>query len=368
MPSPETLDFDTLLKPIAGDNPAGVSVRYDGIYDAIQEARRSEDNLPMGDWQRDVKVADLDAVIDLATETISEKSKDLQLATWLVEALLRKHGSAGLRDGIRLLRELQETYWEGLFPEVEEGDLEFRAGVLQWLNEKLPAFIRQIMVTKADALYSWHHWEESRQVDNLGRQNPDAMQAAIAEGKITGEQFDKAVEATPRLFYEDLFETLHQTKDEVDALEKVVDEKFGRAAPSLIAIRKAVIDCESLIAGVVKKKREQDPNYKTEGIELLSENADPTEMGGGERPGGAMSSTIAWSGEPKSREEAFQRLNIIAAYLRRVEPQHPVSYLLERAVRWTQMPLEQWLGEVIHNQDVLTHLRETLGIKDQNQA
>jgi hypothetical protein len=32
------------------------------------------------------------------------------------------------------------------------------------------------------------------------------------------------------------------------------------------------------------------------------------------------------------------------------------------------MPLEQWLGEVITNQEVLDHLRETLGIKDQNKA
>jgi hypothetical protein len=27
------------------------------------------------------------------------------------------------------------------------------------------------------------------------------------------------------------------------------------------------------------------------------------------------------------------------------------------------MPLEEWLGEVIRNDDVLKHLRETLGIK-----
>jgi type VI secretion system protein ImpA len=53
----------------------------------------------------------------------------------------------------------------------------------------------------------------------------------------------------------------------------------------------------------------------------------------------------------------------IAAYLKRVEPQHPVSYLLERAVRWTKMPLEEWLGEVVHSDEVLAHLRDTLGIK-----
>jgi type VI secretion system protein ImpA len=77
----------------------------------------------------------------------------------------------------------------------------------------------------------------------------------------------------------------------------------------------------------------------------------------------AASGGTGWSGEPRSREEAFQRLAMIAAYLKRTEPQHPVSYLLERAVRWTKMPFEEWLGEVIHSDEVLAHLRDTLGIK-----
>jgi type VI secretion system protein ImpA len=79
-----------------------------------------------------------------------------------------------------------------------------------------------------------------------------------------------------------------------------------------------------------------------------------------------VSANTSWSGEPRNREDAFQHLAILAAYLKRVEPQHPVTYLLERAVRWTKMPLDQWLGEVVSNQDVLNQLRDTLGIKDRD--
>ena len=57
MPSSVVLDLEALLKPIAGDKPAGESLRYAGVYDAIQEARRADDDLPMGDWQREVKNA-----------------------------------------------------------------------------------------------------------------------------------------------------------------------------------------------------------------------------------------------------------------------------------------------------------------------
>jgi type VI secretion system protein ImpA len=135
MASPETLDFETILNPIPGEKPAGDSLRYEGVYDAIQEARREDDVLPMGEWQREVKTADWRGVINLGTEAVATKSKDLQIAAWIVEALTKRDGFAGLRDGARLLRELQENFWEGLFPEIEDGDLEFRGGPLNWLNE-----------------------------------------------------------------------------------------------------------------------------------------------------------------------------------------------------------------------------------------
>lgn len=364
MPSADTLDFDAILAAIPGDHAAGESVRYTGEYDAIQEARRAEDNLPMGDWQREVKASDWNAVIKLAGAALTDKTKDLQIAVWLLEGLVQRHGFAGLRDGVRLLREFQERFWEGLHPEIEDGDLEFRAGPLNWLNEKLPAMVRQIPVTDSAPAYAWVQWDESRTVDNLGRQNPDAMLAAMAEGKISGEQFDKAVAESPRVFFEGLLEDASQCKDELTRLESVTDEKFARSAPSLIKVRNAIDDCLQLLTTVVKKKREQDPSYQS---------ARPNESGSAAEPlktnvSGTVPNLASWAGEPRSREEAFQRLVVLAGYLKRVEPQHPVSYLLERAVRWTKMPLEQWLGEVIHNDEVLSHLRDTLGIMDHDKA
>src|SRR5438105_3724802 len=103
MSSSEVLDLEALLKPISGENPAGAPVRYTGVYDAIQEARREDDTLPMGEWQREAKTADWRAVINLCSETIGKTSKDLQIGAWLVEALVRRHGFAGLREGLILL-------------------------------------------------------------------------------------------------------------------------------------------------------------------------------------------------------------------------------------------------------------------------
>src|SRR5262245_14894670 len=118
MPSPATLDVEALLVPIAGEQPSGESLRYAGVYDAIQEARRSDDELAQGEWVREAKVADWHTVIQLSTEALASKSKDLQIAVWLLEALVKRHGFAGLRDGLCLLWALQERFWDGLYPEV----------------------------------------------------------------------------------------------------------------------------------------------------------------------------------------------------------------------------------------------------------
>ncbi len=366
MPSPTTIDIEALLRPIPGENPAGESVRYTGAYDAIQEARRSDDDLPMGEWQREAKKADWPAVIRLCTETLTGKSKDIQVAVWLLEALVKRQGFAGLRDGMCQLRELLTIYWDRLYPEAEDGDLEFRAGPLEWMNLKLPLCIQQLALTADDPPFSFVTWQEALRLDNLARQDPSAKQKAISEGKIDREKFEAAIEATPRAFYEDLFDDVRRSKEELAKLEGVIDAHFGQNALSLIGMRNSIDECFTLIDSFVKKKRERDPSYKPEAsiqsdgelARKASQVITPTESR-------AMATTqdFAWSAEPTSREEAFQRLAVIASYLKRAEPQHPVSYLLERAVNWTKMPLETWLGEVVQNEDVLNRLWDTLGIK-----
>src|SRR5919198_3115941 len=112
-----------LLNPVAGSSAGGENLRYSPIYDKIKEARREDDDAPLGDWQYQRKLADWPLVIKLASETIATKSKDLQLAAWLTEALLRKEGVAGLKEGLDLIRGLIENFWDGLYPEIEDGDV-----------------------------------------------------------------------------------------------------------------------------------------------------------------------------------------------------------------------------------------------------
>src|SRR4051812_1050087 len=109
---------EDILNPISEASPAGESLRYSTVYDKIKEARRQDDDAPQGEWQRERKVADFVTVLRLANEAIATKSKDLQLAAWLTEALLNREGFQGLNQGLNLIKGLVENFWEGLWPEL----------------------------------------------------------------------------------------------------------------------------------------------------------------------------------------------------------------------------------------------------------
>ena len=357
MPSAEILDFDSLLSPIPGDSRGGESLRYAGPYDAIEEARRADDELTQGEWQRETKASDWRQVIELSTEALSKRSKDIQIAAWLSEALVRLHGFAGLRDGCRLIRELVGQFWDCLYPEIEDGDLESRAAPLEWMNQRLPEAVRFIAIARSGQgqPYGWWYWQESRNVDNLARTNVEARNAALAEGKISGEDFDKAVATLRRPHYETLFAEVGEAVAELRALDRAVDERFGRDAPSLVALKQAVDDCHRLVEAIVKRKRELEPDpTSTDGVSNVA-GTDGVSAPGPNGSGGGML---------RDRAAALQRLSEVAAFFRRTEPHSPVSYLVQRAVQWGHMPLEDWLQEVIKDQTVLGHLRETLGLKE----
>src|SRR5947209_2351025 len=137
--SPPLLEFDALLAPIPGDSPAGGSVPFD-VRGQLEEDRR-EDN--PGDFADDdpmrpeqFKKADWGNVIRIGKETLSQTSKNLLLSARMTEALVKQHGFAGLRDGLRLMRLLVEQCWDRLNPPIEsEDDLELRAGPFNWLDD-----------------------------------------------------------------------------------------------------------------------------------------------------------------------------------------------------------------------------------------
>jgi type VI secretion system protein ImpA len=357
MVSPSILNLDEFRTPVSDEMPSGESLRYEGTYDKIQEARRADDGMDQGVWQHETKASDWDAVIDIGTAALTNKTKDLQIAAWMTEALIIRDGFPGLRDGLSLVCELLNDFWDSLHPEIEDEDLEYRGSSLEWMNQTTALLIKRIPVTQSNlgSDYSLLHWEEAQAVDNLGRQSEEAMEAAVADGKITGKQFNDAVAATPKDFYVNLGEDVQTCVEAYEQLEQVADERFGDQAPSLRQIKASIQACQVFVNAILKKKRETDPDFD----EPEAETAEGEEPPG---KGEARVNASRVTGPIRTREEAFRRLSEVAHYLQQVEPHSPVSYLVQRAVSWGNMSLTDLLKELIRNEDQRYEIYQLLGI------
>jgi len=261
------IDIQALLTPIPGENPAGKDLRYTKHYDDIREARREKETFGVGDQGPAIKHADWNKVVKLCNDALLNKTKDLQIAVWLAEALVRIDGFEGLSAGFQVLRGLLGNFWDQVYPVIEDKDLEFRIGSLEFMNEKLSFSIRQIPLTdpKKTPGYSLIKFEESRQVGyekdlitqrgDVSEDKKNARAEKVSEGKITAEDFDSAINKSLPAFYESLAAGLIACRNEFAAFSQLIDEKFGANAPRLSDLQEALEAHERLkfLATYLKK-------------------------------------------------------------------------------------------------------------------
>jgi type VI secretion system protein ImpA len=362
MPTPPVIDFDALLAPIPGDQPAGVALRP-----SSPEVSEITKLLPQGDKAvsegiEGGKEGEWKKLIEKASQVLKTRSKDLRVAGRMVQALIHQHGFAGLRDGFILLRRLLEEYWDGLSPPPDEetGDLESRVSPLVSLCQKTesPIWVREIALANKKA---WYEGDESKQI--VANYN---LYVAIA-GKDTAEDWKpysasltRVVSGTPASFYTTLYEDLQASLVAIEEFNTTADDKFGRGtAPPVSYLRDAIHEVRNRVETIAKGKG-INLNAAPAGDAAGDDAADSEEV--------AMTATSNGSsnghaGPIRTRGEALSRLREIADFLKQQEPHSPVSYLINRAITWSEMPFEKLLLELVTDEAARHNINTTLGIK-----
>jgi type VI secretion system protein ImpA len=336
---------EDLLTPIAGENPSGEDLYYGMVFTQIKEARKEdEDDLPEGDMVlAQKKKADHRAVIKLAGEALAKKSKDLRLATWLVESQLRVEGIAVLSPGIELLRSIQESFWPTFYPLIEEGnDLEMRMLTVEAAAAVITAACRKVPLTRSGL--SYEDYLQSRLVgyekDATSDAKQEARQDAIAHNKLTAEDFDSAFAASPKSLYADAEAALAASLQAAEQLDQFQQEKYGDNAPNLAKLLDGLGEVHRLVESLLDERRKTDPDP----VEVADE---PEPAAGDEEPGAGDAASDADggpSGQPVRRRPATagQLSGIADAYALVVEsaeflftkdPKSPIPYLVCSGLR-----------------------------------
>ncbi len=370
MPSPDVLDFPKLLAPIPGDKPAGADLRgnagptspYYQVKDGRNNARAAERRMEGG--VEDPTPPDWKVVVTSATKALTESAKDLELAAYLIEALCRTNGFAGLRDGFKLTRGLVEQFWDGIYPTPDEEGVPTRVAPLAGLNGDdaegtLIAPINRIPLTDSSSHGKLTYSNYVQATSTAKILDPKAKEKKIASGAMHMELIQKAVDETPPLFYRALHDDLTAALAEFAELGKTLDAKAGPAAPPTSAIRSALENVLAAINDVAKAKL---------AVTMTKPSAEKKADDGKVEPGA--------NGKPKAEEEEGEKLPVIhnredalnailqlGEYFRKTEPHSFVPFALEQAVRWARMALPELMLELIADEGPRKALFKQVGIR-----
>lgn len=369
---------DRLLSPISKDQPSGVSLRYDPVYDRIQEARREDDaNVPQGVWTTKLKKADWPGALSEIETALTKRSKDLQLAIWRVEALLQIEGLPGLTRGIRTVAALCRRYWPTMHPQIEDDDTDARLAPIYWLDEKVPVRIGQLPIATVEwadgkPRPNWFDLQSAMRIQPLANSKPDDFRRMVEHGAGTQALVEAAMRATPTVFYRELRDDILEALAAVEDLQGTLDKLCGNDAPPMRGLRDQLEKLGALVAqnlierGVSLEEAVEEPPpppappapepvAEDEPAAPAAEETSAAARHGdifAPEPDAVFPMPAAARGVPAdltitSREEAYRLLGLVADYLTEAEPHSPTPHLIRRAIVWGAMPFDELLKELV---------------------
>ncbi|VAW58776.1 Uncharacterized protein ImpA [hydrothermal vent metagenome] len=348
----DILNLETLLQPISEENPVGDDIREDpsptSPYYTIKDARnsaRAAERSNMFDGDSSEADEHWRKVENLAPGILKNNAKDLEIASWLTEALIRRKGFTGLRDGFRLIHGLIESYWDVLYPLPDEYGVETRISSLTGLNGEgydgvLITPIRNAAITDKNAKPGpFSFWQYQQGVENDNIEDKDTQAAKIAKIGFSLEDFDKAVQGSSVDFFVHVRDDIRESISTFRKTGNILDEYCGvENSPPTSNIINILEEC---LGAVLHTGKGKFPVEIVEAPETLTDNnaSDALQT--------ADATPTQTTGPIRSREEAFRKISEIAEFLRKTEPHSPISYILERAVLWGEMSLEELMMELI---------------------
>ncbi|VVB42491.1 hypothetical protein RHAL1_00216 [Beijerinckiaceae bacterium RH AL1] len=368
-----SLNLNELLKPIEGGAQAGSDLRgengLNSLYFRLKDARAQARTIERANEASDeaaVVPHEWQVVQALAVEALETRTKDIEIAAWLIEALLRLEGFVGLEQGFNLARGLLERYWPEVHS-IDEDDAAGRIAPLAGLNGvgTEGALIQPIRMVPLfpDASFGTNalwHWSRVQKAPDtpLGRAFSDARaNAGLAAIRA------RAMEAGA-------------ARDAFAALTATLDRLCGPDAPASSHIRNVldeVLDAYRMLLGGGVDIPRNAPTAAAAPVSTATNGAAKQVVPEtivvanhvDEPSAHAVAETPAPPPGPReirTREEAFTEMLRIAEFFRHNEPHSPISYALETLVWRGRMSFVDLLEELIPNAENRKQLLQHAGI------
>lgn len=370
MPLSIEIEADQFVQPLEGEHPGGENLQASEEGRALrselrglrEEARQLERKADEGDTSEGGWPAARTIwahLRDQALDVLRTRSRDLDIAALLIEALARTDGFAGLAAGFDLTRELVSGSWHDLYPipDPEDGPAEEpaiseeRALPLQRLvgieSEGLlvPAILHVPLTEgRSGEQYGLCHWRSSREL--IHEDNEEKLKLAVERGGIAPAQFEQAVAATPVSHLKTTYTELQAAAGAWEALSSAVTEvSDGAAVVPAGPIRDLFEECDNAFRTFAPAVIPQPA------VESHSDDPDST--------GESHTST---PGAPGDREEAFRQMSSIADYFERHDPHSLIAAQIRNVVRLGRLPRAEYYRELLRDDAALALLFRAAGM------
>jgi type VI secretion system protein ImpA len=336
--------IDLLANPISADQPSGPDLAYDPEFIELEALTTPKAEQQFGDSIIPGEEPNWNLVEEKA-QAVLLRSKDFRAATFLTRALTQKDGIKGFVQGLNVLSNFTNNFWETLHPQLDaddNNDPTMRANSLAplWDYEMLLKDLSQakiggtgtaqLRVKDVEA-----HYSKAYTTSDVPTFSIDQVQATLTDLMTA----DAAA-----------FEALESSLSVVKQFQTDVNDKVSaQSGIDLTPLQTITYALQQAVAAVkgIATSNDQDGANET----LLNGSGSSGGIGG-----------IA--GPLKTRDDAVRLLSQVITFLEKSEPGNPAPLLIKRAQRLIGMNFIDIINDLAP--DALNTVQNIAGRSDES--
>ncbi|NQZ24338.1 MAG: type VI secretion system ImpA family N-terminal domain-containing protein [Colwellia sp.] len=383
------MDYKQLLEPIEGDNPSG---RYLKGERAQYRALRNTFNAAQSSFRRFIETPDSSndeelfeenqknwqAVSDACWQTLNEESKDIEIYCWWVMSLAFQSDSINkIAASLATLKPFIETFWPDINPYLPDNKLK-SSEVSQQASERAEMQLKPLVQLLGESNGSGLLYMPLQMFALVGGINLTKYLSATKTGTLPA--LKSKAQQDFSSYKADIIQSikaLDAAIKSVESLDLWLKTKMTELSFSVIStqfLKTNLSDCLQAIKYLVEDSFQHWPLEQPQEIETpqiqLEKSTDTnidehlnTDVSPQTVTTNRQTAYVESVEQPMNRDSAFHQLRNIAEYFAKNEPHSPVSYLLEKTIRWGYMPLPELMAELVSGNDkVLEQINLVTGI------
>jgi len=274
-------------------------------------------------------------------EELLEQSRDLRVMAFDTIAKLHLQGIPGFASGLAVIRQVLETMWEHVHPQLDpedDNDPIQRSNALLLLQN--PVNVQRALRETSLAVVGRGRPVSYRDIAILN----GSMEAEPGHEKMNDAEIRDIVAKSDQLRFVAVRDGIATAIADIDAIGAVFDSQASPGSgPDLTPISKLLRDMQKEVVRLTPTGDEEPAS---------DDAAEAPITGGGDAPGDTVTpkgrgfASIRAIRSLSSREDALHAIELATEYFRLNEPSSPLPLLLDRAKRLAPMPFMDVLRDL----------------------